>query len=110
MRIFPRPKTYLSAESVAYLKNEDSPILLTFNKDGTYSLELNIISCGGSFEISNKKQISIESPVCTEACCDSPFSNKLAITLSKVTTYTDCTFILVQLRLRLIGQYCRVTA
>lgn len=78
----------MSVESVAYAKNENSPILLTFNKDGTYNLELDINSCGGSFEISNKNQISIESPSCTEVCCDSQFSNKLANTLSEVTSYS----------------------
>lgn len=80
--------TFISVESVVYPKHENSPVLLTFNKDGTYNLELDINSCGGSFEISNKNQISIESPVCTETCCDSPFSIKLANTLSKVTTYS----------------------
>ena len=39
-------KTFFSLESVAYLKNENKAILLTFKKDGTYSLMLDINSCG----------------------------------------------------------------
>lgn len=39
-------KRFMSIESVAYPKNENTPILLTFKKDGTYALKLDINSCG----------------------------------------------------------------
>jgi len=81
-------KTFISLESMTYPKNENKPILLTFKKDGTYSLKLDINSCGGTFKVRTGNQIEIEFPACTEACCDSPFSNKLAITLPKVASYT----------------------
>ncbi|MDP3443601.1 MAG: META domain-containing protein [Ignavibacteria bacterium] len=80
-------KSFMSLESVAYPKNENTPILLTFKKEGTYSLKLDINSCGGSFISGNNTRLEIESPACTEACCDSKFSEKLATMLSKVTTY-----------------------
>ena len=44
-------KSFMSLESVTYPKNESTPILLTFKKDGTYNLKLDINSCGGNFAI-----------------------------------------------------------
>jgi heat shock protein HslJ len=80
-------KTFISVESIAYPKNENTPILLTFKKDGTYSLKLDINSCGGRYHVDNSHQIEIGFPACTEACCDSQFSNKLATTLAKVNSF-----------------------
>lgn len=80
-------KDFMSIESVAYPKNENTKILLTFTKSGSYNLKLDINSCGGRFSTSGKSGLSIESAACTEACCDSPFSNKLAGMLSKVKSY-----------------------
>jgi len=80
-------KNFMSIESVAYPKNENKPILLTFKKDGTYSLKLDINSCGGNFATGKNNLIELESPACTEACCDSKFSEKLASTISRVTSF-----------------------
>jgi heat shock protein HslJ len=80
-------KSFMSLESVAYPKNENKFILLTFKNDGTYSLKLDINSCGGRYTLDKNNQIEIESPACTEACCDSKFSEKLASMISRVTTY-----------------------
>ncbi len=80
-------KGFMSIESVAYPKNENSKILLTFSKSGTYSLKLDINSCGGSFTMGQNNQLKVESPACTEACCDSKFSEKLAAMLPKVTSF-----------------------
>jgi len=81
-------KTFVSVESVAYPKNEDAVISLIFRKDGTYSLKLDVNSCGGTFNSGINNQLEIESPACTEACCDSKFSEKLASMISKVSTYS----------------------
>jgi len=77
----------MSIESVAYPKNENNKILLTFLKSGTYQLKLDINSCGGNFSLGKDNQINIGSTACTEACCDSEFSGKLAMMLSQVSTY-----------------------
>lgn len=81
-------KTLISLESVSYPKNEDKAILLIFRKDGTYSLKLDINSCGGTFASGKNGKLEIESPACTEACCDSKFSEKLATMLPAVTSYS----------------------
>jgi len=81
-------KSFMSIESVAYPKNENSKILLTFDENGSYHLRLDINSCGGNFTSGKNNQLEIESPACTEACCDSKFSEKLATMISKVTTYS----------------------
>jgi heat shock protein HslJ len=81
-------KNFMSKESVAYPKNENTPILLTFKKDGTYSLKLDINNCGGSFTSGKNNQLEFDFAACTEACCDSQFSQKLATMLPEVTTYT----------------------
>jgi heat shock protein HslJ len=81
-------KTFISLESTGYPKNENKTISLTFNEDGTYSLKLDINSCGGTFEKSNNNNlIGIEPAFCTEICCDSKFSEKLAIMLHEVTSF-----------------------
>lgn len=81
-------KSFMSLESVAYPKNGNNKILLTFNKSGSYHLKLDINSCGGNFTSGKNNQLEMESPACTEACCDSKFSEKLAIMLPKVTSYS----------------------
>jgi hypothetical protein len=48
---------------------------------------LDVNSCAGRFEVDEEMLIELSFPGCTEACCDSPFSNKLAAILSKVTSY-----------------------
>ena len=80
-------KEFMSIESVAYPKNENTKILLSFNSSGTYHLKLDVNSCGGNFATGKNNHLEIESPACTEACCDSKFSEKLASMLQKVTTY-----------------------
>lgn len=80
--------TFISVESVAYPKNEDTPILLTFKRDGTYTLKLDMNSCWGTFEKGEGDSITITGPGCTKFCCDSQFSVKLAGTLEKVSSYT----------------------
>jgi hypothetical protein len=80
-------KEFMSIESVAYPKNENTRVLLTFNRSGSYHLKLDINSCGGNFATGKNNLIELESPACTEACCDSKFSEKLASTISKVTSF-----------------------
>lgn len=80
-------KSFISVESVAYEKIEGNAILLTFKRDGTYGLKLDVNSCGSKFDVGKDNSIELENPACTEACCDSPFSNKLSSMLPKVTSY-----------------------
>jgi len=80
-------KSFMSIESVAYPKNENNKILLTFNESGSYQLKLDINSCGGTFTSGKNNQLEIESPACTKACCDSKFSEKLAMMISRVASY-----------------------
>ena len=80
-------KSFMSLESVAYPKNENNKILLTFDENGSYHLKLDINSCGGNFTSGKNNKLEIESPACTEACCDSKFSEKLVTMISKVTSF-----------------------
>lgn len=80
-------KDFMSIESAAYPKNENTKVLLTFTKSGIYNLKLDINSCGGSFSTSGESVITMESPACTEACCDSKFSEKLAGMLHRVESF-----------------------
>jgi hypothetical protein len=80
-------KSFISVESAMYKKTEENPILLTFNKDGTYRVKLDINSGVGKFEKDTSQWINLTFPACTEACCDSPFSYKLSNMLPKVTSY-----------------------
>lgn len=80
-------KEFMSIESVAYPKNANTKVLLTFNRSGSYNLKLDINSCGGSFETGKSNQIEMETAACTEACCDSKFAEKVAAMLSRVNSY-----------------------
>ncbi len=80
-------KSFMSIESATYPKNANTPILLTLKKDETYSLKLDINSCRGTFATGNNNQLEMDFPACTEACCDSKFSQKLITMLPEVTTY-----------------------
>lgn len=81
-------KDFMSLESVAYPKNENNKILLTFEKTGSYHLKLDINSCSGPFSLGKSNQLVIKSTACTEACCDSKFSEKLATMLLQVESYS----------------------
>ena len=81
-------KNFISLESVAYPKNDNTKILLTFNKSGTYQLKLDINSCGGAFTSGEGNQLEINPVACTEICCDSKFSEKLTGTLAKITSFS----------------------
>ena len=80
-------KEFMSIESVAYPKNENTRVLLTFNRSGSYHLKLDINSCGGNFATGKNNQIEMETAACTEACCDSKFAEKVAAMLSRVNSY-----------------------
>lgn len=80
-------KEFMSIESAAYPKNENTRVLFTFNRSGSYHLKLDINSCGGNFATGKNNQIELESAACTEACCDSKFAEKVAAMLSRVTSY-----------------------
>lgn len=79
---------FISVESMATFKNENTPILLTFKRDGSYLLKLDVNSCTGSYAIPVKDSISLQGPGCTKMCCDSPFSEKLTEVLPRVRSYT----------------------
>ena len=80
-------KDFMSIESVAYPKTEGKKILLTFDKSGIFDLRLDVNGCGGNFTSGESNRLEMTSPICTEICCDSKFSEKLTQTLSKVTSY-----------------------
>ncbi len=78
-----------------YVKNNNSitqsapsAIYLTFKKDKSVSINLEINSCSGSYDI-EKKELKLEGFACTEACCDSEFSMELLSLLSSVNAYSS---------------------
>ena len=81
-------KSFMSLESVSYTKDPNNKIMLFFDQKGTYSLVLDVNHCGGNVTVSDNNQIQISAPGCTEICCDSDFSQKLAAELSAVTSYS----------------------
>jgi heat shock protein HslJ len=79
---------FMSIESMLYAKNENYSPIIEFKRDSSFSLKLDVNNCFGSFEIKDGNKIVISQVGCTEMCCDSDFSNKLAVMLSQVTTYS----------------------
>lgn len=80
-------KSFMSLESVAYPKIEGNRVLITFNQDGTYKLDLDVNHCLGSFTTGFNSQIEIGSAGCTKMCCDSEFSIKLVEMLPEITSF-----------------------
>lgn len=79
---------FMSIESVSYAKNPDIPVLITFDLNETYQLNLDVNSCSGNYAISDNAHIEISTPGCTKMCCESDFSNKVAKMLPQVSSYT----------------------
>lgn len=77
----------MSIESVAYPKADDYSPTIEFKKDGTIDIRLDVNQCFGDFEIGAENSINIANGGCTEACCDSDFSNKFVTMLSQVGSY-----------------------
>lgn len=78
---------FMSIESVMYAKDKDFSPVIEFHENGTYSLQLDLNSCSGSFELIREKGINITAAGCTKICCDSNFSNKFVLMLPQVTSY-----------------------
>jgi hypothetical protein len=81
-------KEFISILSVNYPKDPNNKILITFNGSGTYDLKLDVNTCSGTFESNVENLIDVGIPACTEACCDSEFSNKFSDLLPSVTSYS----------------------
>ena len=80
-------KHFISLESLGYPKIDGNRILITFNTDGTYHLQLDMNQCNGTFQPGSQSLIIIGAAGCTKICCDSDFSIKLAEMLPKVTSF-----------------------
>lgn len=61
--------------------------VLEFINDTMYTLNLDVNSCGGRYEIVNNGNIIISAMGCTRACCDSEFAEDLLVLFSKMTEY-----------------------
>ena len=65
----------------------ESDIILSFSDLGHYALELEINGCGGTYGLSGENGIYFNDNFCTEACCDSEFSEQLASLISNMRSY-----------------------
>ncbi len=80
-------QVFLSLESRGYSKNADYHPTIEFKEDGTIAVKLDINACFGSFETGEEATINISDSGCTEACCDSEFSQKFMEMLPQVRSY-----------------------
>ena len=78
---------FLSLESVMYSKDNDYNPVIEFRADGTMEILLDVNRCGGNFELGKDSTIQMGNAGCTEACCDSQFSQKFVAMLPRVETY-----------------------
>ena len=51
-------------------------------------MKLDNNNCSGSFKTADDDNIEITEPGCTKMCCDSDFSNKVALMLPQVASYS----------------------
>ncbi|MCY1721135.1 META domain-containing protein [Prolixibacteraceae bacterium Z1-6] len=80
-------KEFMSIESVLYVKNNDYNPVIEFKNDGSYHLGLDVNTCFGDFDLEENQVLSISDAGCTEACCDSDFSQKFTSMLPQVSGY-----------------------
>src|SRR5680860_199148 len=72
---------FMSVESVMYAKDKEFNPIIEFHENGAYSLQLDLNSCSGSFELTGEMEINITAAGCTKICCDSDFSRKFVLML-----------------------------
>lgn len=78
---------FFSIESRVYAKKDGYNPKIEFKQDGSLGLRLDANGCFGSFKVHSENKIEITAVGCTEICCDSDYSQKIAQMLSKVTSY-----------------------
>lgn len=81
-------ENFISIESMSYAKDNNYSPVITFKKDNTFNVKLDVNNCGGSFSVSGNNGIKISALFCTEICCDSDFSTKFVSKLSEVESYS----------------------
>jgi len=79
---------FMSIESVLYAKNNDYSPFVEFNADGSFEIHLDINVCSGTFELSKESGILFSNIGCTDACCDSDFSEKFIEMLPRIENYS----------------------
>ena len=79
--------TFMSVESMMYSKDDDYNPTIEFKGDGTMEIHLDINMCGGDYQIGLDSTINMGNTGCTEACCDSQFSQKFVEMLPRVDSY-----------------------
>lgn len=70
------------------LRNAPREYTLSFGDRKNFSFQLDVNSCGGSVNFKpNNIVVFSQSPVCSEACCDGPFSLGVLSALKEVNRY-----------------------
>ncbi|MCB2196441.1 MAG: hypothetical protein KQH79_11325 [Bacteroidetes bacterium] len=61
--------------------------IFEFINDTTYTFNLDMNRCGGSYKVLNAGSIELDGPYCTMVCCDSDFALKLLQTIHEMTKF-----------------------
>jgi heat shock protein HslJ len=61
--------------------------IFEFTTDTTYTFNLDMNRCGGSYKVLSAGSIELNGPYCTMVCCDSDFALMLLQTMHKITTF-----------------------
>ncbi|MCU4176921.1 hypothetical protein [Carboxylicivirga sp. N1Y90] len=67
--------------------NETNPILLSFNKQGQYELQLKEQTCNGSYEADAKGSVRFTRNNCSVSCCDSEWDYYIITLIKKASSY-----------------------
>ncbi|HCS21473.1 MAG TPA: hypothetical protein DIW47_13095 [Bacteroidetes bacterium] len=67
--------------------NAKGTYILEFVNDTSFTLSLDVNSCGGNYSIPDKGKISFASIACTEVCCDLEVAEYLPELLKYTTDY-----------------------
>lgn len=62
--------------------------IVRFDTNGTFTLQLDVNGCGGSYSLGNKGSITFSNLFCTHVCCDSQIGEPIAEILPTVRSYS----------------------
>lgn len=65
----------------------EADYILDFLTKTTFSINLDVNNCGGSYEVKSEGEIQFTALGCTEACCDTEIAQDISIMLENMTTY-----------------------
>ncbi len=77
----------ITAPDRIFILKSPTPYPVKFLKDSTFTIGLDVNTCGGTYSLDNENYIHINTIYCTEMCCDSVFADTLINIFRDIHSY-----------------------